>query len=334
MKSETLKSDRSSRGRVPGVYVAGTTAAISGVSVFVNSYGVRAVPSPVVYTTAKNVVAALVLAAAAAIGLMARARETSIAANFVAIDQRGLLRSATLWRGWSRMLALAYVGIIGGGLAFILFFKGLAVAQPASAAFWHDTLVVWVALFALVMLREHVKWWNIVAMLLLVVGEVTVTGGVGQLGAHRGEALVLIATVLWAIEVVVAKRLLREFSPATVSLVRMGVGSLALVIYVAGSGALSGVLALTAHQLLWVLGTGLLLAAYVATWMTALARSRALDVTSVLVASALVTWLLQEGVGTAPVVASLGLILIALGVGLVMVASVRRGVSAPPMERT
>ena len=232
------------------------------------------------------------------------------------------------------MFALAYVGIIGGGLAFILFFKGLAVAQPASAAFWHDTLVVWVALFALVMIREHVKWWNIVAMLLLVVGEVTVTGGVGQLGAHRGEALVLIATVLWAIEVVVAKRLLREFSPATVSLVRMGVGSLALVIYVAGSGALGGVLALTAHQLLWVLGTGLLLAAYVATWMTALARARALDVTSVLVASALVTWLLQEGVGTAPVVASLGLILIALGVGLVMVASVRRGVSAPLLERT
>ena len=48
-------------------------------------------------------------------------------------------------------------------------------------------------------------------------------------------------------------------------------------------------LALDASQVGWVLLTGLLLAAYVATWMTALARARALDVTSILVASALVT---------------------------------------------
>ena len=34
------------------------------------------------------------------------------------------------------------------------------------------------------------------------------------------------------------------------------------------------------HQLGWVLLTGLLLSGYVATWMTALARARALDVTS------------------------------------------------------
>lgn len=333
--SKTLKGEESSRGRVPGVFVAGATAVISGVSVFVNSYGVRAVPSPVVYTTAKNVVAALVLTAAAVIGRMARTRhETSVWANFVARVQRSRMqRVAMRRRGWGRPVALAYVGIIGGGLAFVLFFKGLAVAQPASSAFWHDTLVVWVAVFALATLREHVKWWNVVAMLLLVVGEVTVTGGVGQLGAHQGEGLVLLATVLWAIEVVVAKRLLRELSSATVSLVRMGGGSLALVIYVAGSGDLGG-LVLNAHQLLWALGTGLLLAAYVATWMTALSRARALDVTSVLVASALVTWLLQEGAGTAAAATSLGLILIALGVGLVLVASVRRGVASTWLDRT
>ncbi len=43
----------------PGCCIAGTTAIISGISVFVNSYGVRSFTSPAVYTTAKNLVAAV-----------------------------------------------------------------------------------------------------------------------------------------------------------------------------------------------------------------------------------------------------------------------------------
>ena len=102
--TKSSKGDQSSKGRIPGVFVAGVTALISGVSVFVNSYGVRAVPSPVVYTTVKNVVAALVLVVAAAIGLAARTRQrTSISANFIAPGHRGhMRRSETLWRGWAR----------------------------------------------------------------------------------------------------------------------------------------------------------------------------------------------------------------------------------------
>lgn len=62
-----------------------------------------------------------------------------------------------------------------------------------------------------------------------------------------------------------------------------------------------------------------------ATWMTALARARALDVTSVLVASALITWLLQLLAGTVtPVTSSIGLVLIGVGAGLVIWAGTSR----------
>ena len=44
-----------------GIGFAFAAAAISGVAVFVNGYGVRAVPDATVYTTAKNLVAATVL---------------------------------------------------------------------------------------------------------------------------------------------------------------------------------------------------------------------------------------------------------------------------------
>ena len=50
--------------------------------------------------------------------------------------------------------------------------------------------------------------------------------------------LVLAATFLWAVEVVVAKRLLSGIAPATLSLVRMGVGSVALLGYLAFEGSL------------------------------------------------------------------------------------------------
>jgi len=43
--------------RVPGMLVAGATALVSGVSVFVNSYGVHSFSSPALYTTAKNMAA-------------------------------------------------------------------------------------------------------------------------------------------------------------------------------------------------------------------------------------------------------------------------------------
>ena len=96
-----------------------------------------------------------------------------------------------------------------------------------------------------------------------------------------------------------AKILLRDVAPAAIALVRMGVGAMALVAYLAATGTFHVLASFDAAQVGWALLTGLLLAAYVGTWMTALARARAVDVTSVLVASALVTGLLQAAAGTA-----------------------------------
>ena len=307
--------------RMPGMLVAGVTALVSGVSVFVNSYGVHSFSSPALYTTAKNMAAVLFLALVASAGLWARRGNSStFSAHFVTPE-----RSHELRHGVGYWLALAYVGVIGGGLAFVLFLNGLAVSTPASAAFWRDTMVLWVAALAIPILREKVEWWNYVAIALLVAGEIIVAGGVGHLAFTRGECDVLASTALWAVEVVIARRLLREMSPAALALVRMGVGALALCVYLSATGAFANLLSLNAHQVWWVLATGLLLSGYVATWMTALTRARALDVTSVLVASAAVTWLLQLVAGTVtPVTSTIGLVLIAAGAGLVIWAGVTR----------
>ncbi len=307
------------RRRVPGAALAGATALVSGVSVFVNSYGVRAGATPAVYTTAKNLVAAAVLSFVALIGWTVRTRRFgSAAANFVTTVPEA--REVPATRRWVEWLALAYVGVIGGGLAFVLFFDGLAQSEPTPAAFWRDTLVLWVGVLAMFSLRERLRWWNLAAIVLLFSGEVVVSGGVGQLAANRGEVDVLASSVFWALEVVVARRLLRTRSPATLALVRMGLGALTLIVYLAASGSLDQLGAMNTDQWHWALWTGLLLSAYVATWMSALARARAIDVTSVLASSALVTWLLQLVVGTTSVSRdAIGLALIGAGATLVLV---------------
>jgi drug/metabolite transporter (DMT)-like permease len=141
--------------------------------------------------------------------------------------------------------------------------------------------------------------------------------------------LVLSATVLWAIETVLIKRLLETFSPAAVALTRMGVGSVVLVGYVGATVGVGSLWRLGAAQWGWVLLTGVLLAGYVATWVTALARARALDVTSVLVFSVVVTALFQAAAGTKALAPQgLGLALVAGGTVLVLWAMRRGRVSA------
>lgn len=347
-------SAHADRAPVPGVWIAAVTALVSGISVFVNDRGVHAIVPAAAYTSAKNLVAALVLAGVSLAA--ARRRATGVGASAarrwvarptagpsadrgtspgrcadqrMSADQRtsadhrtpagpGGLRPA-------HWLALGYVGVVGGGLAFVLFFDGLADTAATPAAFLHDGLVVWVALLAVPLLGERLRAWNVAAIALLMVGQVAVLGGVGHPTMSRGDLLVLAATWLWAVEVVVGKRLLAVLAPSAVSLVRMGIGSIVLLAYLGATGTLHVLGSLSPSQLGWAGATGILLAAYVATWMTALSRARAVDVTAVLVGSTVVTSLLSATTGTIPVAPAVaGLALITLGVAICVRTGARR----------
>ena len=277
-----------------GIARAFAAAAISGVSVFVNGYGVHAVPDATVYTTTKNLVAAVLLVALLA--LVAAARGTS--------------RPVSLRRPqWMMLVAVA---VIGGSVPFVLFFEGLARSASPQAAFLHKTLVLWVAVLAIAVLHERLQWAHWVAIGLLVVGQVGLAGGTpGGLG--RPELMILAATLLWAVEVVVAKLLLASLSSWTVAVARMTLGSVVLLGWVAWKGDLSLLTSLDAAQLKWVLLTGALLAAYVATWFAALERALAIDVTAVLVLAAPLTTALSTAVQGTPLQPGWLLVLLAGG---------------------
>ncbi len=92
-------------------------------------------------------------------------------------------------------------------------------------------------------------------------------------------------------------------TPWTVSLARMGGGSLALLAWAAATGALGAVVPRTAAQMGMGAITGVLLAGYVLSWHQALWRAPAVDVTAVLVLGAIITALLAGAFDGAPLAA-------------------------------
>ena len=301
--------------RRTGMLLALATALISGFSVFLNSYGVKAFGNPTAYTTGKNIVAALVLLAFVSIGIRA-----------------GSGVRLTRPRDPGQWAALVAIGVIGGSVPFVLFFEGLSRAASPQAAFLHKTLVLWVAVLAFVFLAERLQWGHWLAIGFLIVGQVGLLGGLpDSIGAP--EAMILGATLMWSVEVVVAKRLLRaEISSWTVGVARMGLGSLALIGWVAVRGDLGLLSSMDSGQLGWVLLTGVLLAGYVGTWFAALQRARAVDVTAVLVLAVPITAALDAIVHGTPLGPQLGwLALLLAGGALVALLGWRGAPRAVPV---
>ena len=293
-----------------GIVLAAATAVISGIAVFINSFAVKEVADPALFTTLKNGFACLVLFGAA----MA-----------VPMQRRSVPRDARSLAG------ITFVGILGGGVAFLLFFTGLSMASAPSAAFIHKTLFVWVALLAVPLLGERLGWIQLAAIATLLVSQLLITPPTGVTWG-AGETMIAAATLLWAVEVVIARRLLGRMDPFVLGVGRLGIGLLMLVGYLLVTGKLSLLGGLSGTQWSWVIVTGLVLAAYVGTWFSALARAPATVVASVLVLAAPITAVLDGLVrGTVPATAPLVgyTLIVGAAVALVAVAARRRHEARP-----
>jgi drug/metabolite transporter (DMT)-like permease len=298
-----MSGPRATTNTQRGAMLALATAAISGLSVYINAFGVKLVPDAAVYTTAKNGVAALILVGLA-LALGARA------------EVPGLRRR--------QRAGLVAVALIGGSIPFVLFFSGLALATAPTAAFIHKTLFVWVALLAVPLLGERLGLIPVAALGVLLVGQVLMTPPTG-VGWGPGETMIAAATLLWSVEVIVAKRLLVDVSAPLLAASRMGLGALFLVGYLALSGRLAGLAALPSEALIWILATGVLLAGYVSTWYGALRLAPATTVTSILVLAAVGTGVLSAlttGAAPDPRVV-VGYLLVVAAVALIVVNATR-----------
>ena len=101
--------------------------------------------------------------------------------------------------------------------------------------------------------------------------------------------MILAATLLWAIENIIAKKALKNLSSTLVASARMVLGSLIIFAIILLQGKTTIMLELSAAQLTWALLTGALLTGYVLTWYTALKYAPATLVASLLIPATFIT---------------------------------------------
>ena len=253
-----------------GIQFALITALISGFSIFFSKIFVSKM-DPVVFTTLKNIFVALILS-----GLLFR---PTLTAQFKKLTQQD----------WTK---LVLVGIIGGSIPFALFFTGLSMTSAVTGALIHKTLFIWVAFLAMFFLKEKLTFMQMVGYVLVLWGGMWVSGWQG-LSLNRGEQMILGATILWAIENVIAKRALSSIPAEIVGWARMSIGAIVLIGIVIWQGKFDTMLSLSLPNIQATLVGAAFLTGYVYTWYKALAKAPVTLVSSVLTLSTIITGLLS-----------------------------------------
>ncbi len=260
-------------GRVvgPGILLVFLTVLISGVSNFVNFYAVQGTSSDA-FIAVRNATVAVMLVP---VGLLA-----------VRGLPKGLAR-----RDWVK---LGTIGLIGGAIPFLLFFRGLQIAGTAGAAtatFGYRTLFLMASVFGVVFLSERLSPRFALAAGLLVAGNALLLSLTAPIWTD-GTAYVLAATALWAGEYTLSKHTLRNVPSGTVALARMGFGGVFLLGYVALTGQLGSVAALSGAQWEWILLSAVLLVGFVTTWYAGLKTVDLSVASAMLVLAFPITWVL------------------------------------------
>ncbi|OIO47966.1 MAG: hypothetical protein AUJ32_01560 [Parcubacteria group bacterium CG1_02_40_82] len=271
-----------------GLILVLATAIISGFSIFINKYSVSVI-NPYVFTFLKNALVALALCSI-----------------FLAIKERVALKKLTK-KQWS---VLGLIGLVGGSVPFLLFFKGLSLTSAAQGSFIHKTMFVYVAILAAMFLREKISKEFLIGALLLILGNLFLLKKL-PVSFSKGDLMVLAATFLWAIENVISKYALRDLDGKIVAWGRMFFGSIFILGYLGFSGGLAPIVSLSIVQIGWTAITAGLLFGYVLTWYSGLKYVPVSVATAILMFGSSVTTMLSLASG-----ASVSLKEIAAGVSI------------------
>jgi len=249
------------------------TALVSGVSIFLNKFAVTGI-DPYIFTFSKNILVALLL--------------ISLIMFFKEYDTIKRLTK----KQWGQ---LVMIGFFGGSVPFLLFFKGLSMAPSATAALLHKSMFIFVAVLAVLFLKEKLNKWAIIAVALLFGGNLLLlnTASLNSLGFGSAELLILIAVMFWSIETIISKQVLAEIPSRVVAAGRMFFGVLFIAAFLVFKGEISGLVAMTSAQIGWVLLTSALLLAYVTSWYAGLKIIPASQAACVLLLGSAITTLLD-----------------------------------------
>lgn len=250
-----------------GILFALLAAFISGLSIFYNKLIVVKGIDSTIFNILKNGGTALVLS-------MLLASTASGRKVFTLTKKKWIL--------------LLIIAIVGGSIPFILFFEGLKVIPAINANLIQKTVFIWVAVLAIIFLKEKLTWIQILGYALVLASNLFI-GGFDGFTLNSAEGLVLIATLFWSVENIVVKITLRDTDPKVVAWGRMFLGCVILLGYALISGKIGLFEQISPSLLLPICGSIILLSGYVFSWYKALSLAPVTVVTAILVLATPIT---------------------------------------------
>lgn len=254
-----------------GLLLVMGTAFISGFSIFMNKFAVS-IANPYIFTFSKNVTVALILIGA------------------ILFWKSSLSFSKLSRRQW---ISLVIIGIMGGSVPFLLFFKGLSMTSAVQGAFIHKFMFVFSSILAVIFLREKINKYFVSGAALLLLGNLIAVQNL-RITLGAGDLLVFLAVLFWSAENIISKIALRDLDGKTVAWGRMFFGSIFILIFLFASGQSSEILSLSMKQFGWVAITSVFLFFYVLTWYNGLKLVSVSVATSVLVLGSVITTVLSS----------------------------------------
>lgn len=170
---------------------------------------------------------------------------------------------------WKYLLIIA---VIGGAFAFLLFFTGLKLTTAGRSAFLHKTLPLYIAVLAFIFLKEKIPRRQVFALILMFIGTIILYSAQINpaelwLNPQLGDLLVILATFLWAVENVAARKvMLNGETNFFVSFVRMFFGGLILFGFIFLTGKVDVLLSLSPQQWQNIMISTCVLFGYVLFW--------------------------------------------------------------------
>lgn len=170
---------------------------------------------------------------------------------------------------WKYLIA---IGLIGGAIAFLFFFTGLKLTTGGRAAFLNKTLPIYATVLAFIFLKEKITKKQVYALIVMVIGLILILSSevnpsMFWSDPSSGDMLVIIATILWAVEYIIAKHaMIKHESNLVVAFARMFFGAMFLFAIAILWGKISLLSYLEPHQIFSIFLSTILLSYYVLLW--------------------------------------------------------------------
>lgn len=258
-----------------GTFLVFLTALISGFSIFANKIFVASI-NPLVYTTIRS------LAIGAIFFILSLSYNHWKIKKFTSVS-------------WKYLLS---IGLIGGGIAFWLFFSGLQATTSGRAGFIHKTLPIYVTILAFIFLKEKITKKQLFALGISIVGLIvllysSITPTELWNNPQLGDLLILGATVLWGVENILARKaMINGENNFVVSFSRMFIGGLFLAGIILIIGKANLFLELNGTQWLYILLSTVILFGYVLTYYWGIKYINVSKAATILIVSPVITLIL------------------------------------------